>query len=592
MMLWTLARASVEGAVFIAAIAILIRMMPQLSASARAALWWCAAAKFIVSLLWIPAVVLPVLPADSGPAEIVTKAAATVNLPATLDSASTSRTAAPASGSIASAFPWSMAMLGIWSGGVLLTIVVGVARWCRTRRLLTQAAPAPSAIEAMTAKLAEQLSLETVPAVRMSNEIQTPLVAGLRQPVIFLPAGRFLTLSIVEQRMAICHELAHVKRADLWLGCVPALAEHLFFFHPLVHLATREYAFWRESACDLAVLDTIDAAPQDYGRLLLALGISQPRTGSMAAAGAPWSFSSLKRRIVMLGRHTSGSLVSRSVGAFALSVAVLAMVPFELGARPGPQAPEQPLAPLTDASSLDPKHPRSDAAAWRDLAGPEAKQDKKARDINYVMLIDDHHTSMSGSMDDIEKARRFKRANEPLLWFRQNGREYVVRDRALLAQVAAIWKPVNEIGEAQGVLGEQQGDLGARQGQIGERQGQLGEEQGRLGERQGDLGERQAALEQRYEGRRPTTAERQAFENERQALEAEMRALDVKMAALEVRMRELDKPMQDLEAQMHALDKEMSALDRKMEAAVHRAEDEMRALLDRAIASGAAEAVK
>ena len=105
-----------------------------------------------------------------------------------------------------------------------------------------------------------------IPAVRLSDEVETPLVAGLRRPTVLLPARRFVELPERQQRMAICHELAHVKRADLWLGCVPALAERLFFFHPLVHVAAREYALSREAACDAAVLDATAAPPrQEYG---------------------------------------------------------------------------------------------------------------------------------------------------------------------------------------------------------------------------------------------------------------------------------------------------------------------------------------
>ena len=41
------------------------------------------------------------------------------------------------------------------------------------------------------------------------------------------------------------------------------------------------------------------------------------------------------------------------------------------------------------------------------------------------------------SMKDIERARRFKRPDEPLLWFRLNGREYLVRSRPAPAAAAA-----------------------------------------------------------------------------------------------------------------------------------------------------------
>ena len=43
-------------------------------------------------------------------------------------------------------------------------------------------------------------------------------------------------------QMALAHELAHLKRRDLWLAGVPMLTQTLFFFHPLAWLAIRESA--------------------------------------------------------------------------------------------------------------------------------------------------------------------------------------------------------------------------------------------------------------------------------------------------------------------------------------------------------------
>ena len=137
--------------------------------------------------------------------------------------------------------------------------------------------------------------------------------------------------------MALCHELTHIKRADLWLGCVPAIAERVFFFHPLVHFAAREYALCREAACDAHVLAVMDAAPQEYGRLLLGLGVSRTRT-SLAAAGAPWSFSTLRRRIAMLDSQSPRSIGSRTVAAIVIGVAALAIVPLRISARQPPAA--------------------------------------------------------------------------------------------------------------------------------------------------------------------------------------------------------------------------------------------------------------
>ena len=105
--------------------------------------------------------------------------------------------------------------------------------------------------------------------------------------------------------MTLCHELVHLRRKDLWLGWVPALAHRIFFFHPLAALAVREYAVAREAACDAEVLRVLGSAPQAYGRLLLRWGVA-PRETGLAAAGASPSLQNLKRRLQML-QQTSDS---------------------------------------------------------------------------------------------------------------------------------------------------------------------------------------------------------------------------------------------------------------------------------------------
>ena len=62
-MIDNLVRASVEGAVMVGGIWVLSRALPLLSPALRATLWWCAAAKFIVTVFWAVPLVLPILPA-------------------------------------------------------------------------------------------------------------------------------------------------------------------------------------------------------------------------------------------------------------------------------------------------------------------------------------------------------------------------------------------------------------------------------------------------------------------------------------------------------------------------------------------------
>jgi len=580
MMLTSLVHASVEGAVLVAGIWIMGRLWPRVSARTLAMLWWCAAAKFLLALVWITPIELRILPAPQ--AGRVAAQAAESSRPGA-DSISPAMPApSRQSAGTARERDWRPVLLGLWAGGVALATIAGIRRWRITANLVERSEPATEDTTEMATEVAAAIGLKRAPPVRTSNDVGTPFVTGALRPVVVVPADRFAALSSDEQRMALCHELAHVKRADLWLGCVPALAERLFFFHPLVRLAAREYALCREAACDAAVIDALDTSPREYGRLLLALGVTPGRV-AVGAAGAPWSFSTLKRRITMLREPSTHSWKGRASAAAVVAVAVVAIVPLRLSARPQPR--------VEQATLTSPRTPLEILTTPAKGSEEPRQREPREREMNYVLFLDGNNTNMSGSTRDIETARRHRRNGERLLWFRQTGGEYVVRDPSVIGQVLNLWAPVNAIGEAQGKVGSRQGELGARQGAIGARQAQVGVEQAVIGSKQGAIGDRQGRLAARDASAR-TDAERRSIDAEHRQLDDEMRALDRQMQDLDAKMRDLDKPMRDLDDQMRVLDGQMQELDLNMRAAVKAAEIQMQALIDKSIASGVATAVK
>ena len=376
------------------------------------------------------------------------------------------------------------------------------------------------------------------------------MVTGLMRPTVILPSRRWSSLTALQQEMAICHELVHVRRRDLWLGLVPSLAERLFFFHPLAHLAAREYVVAREAACDAAVLRALDAEPRDYGRLLVTLGVA-PLPGGISASGAAHSFSSLKRRIGMLD-HGSPSLAVRLAGWELAAVAVVALVPLTLVERPS-AAEATPVVLDQPAASPQKSEPVNEVVVQR----------SQGARLDYTLVLGGKDgTISSGTFDDRRLELRHD-GDERVLWFRRGGKSYEVRDSAAIDQAAAIVRPMTEIGRQQGEIGAKQGAIGAQQGLIGARQGEVGARQGAVGARQGELGARQGTLGAR-EARELTKAEREQIEQERAKIDREMEELNAKMAALDKEMNAVAASMPDLSGEMNELSKQMDVLSRKM----------------------------
>src|SRR5262249_13597899 len=92
----------------------------------------------------------------------------------------------------------------------------------------------------------------------------------------------------------------------------------------------------------------------------------------------------------------------------------------------------------------------------------------------YIYWKDKDSVNMSGDVRDLERVRAQVGAG-PALWFTRAGSAYLVRDPKVLARVDELFRPMQELGEKQGILGRHQSNLGARQGELGARQGVLGQ---------------------------------------------------------------------------------------------------------------------
>src|SRR6266571_5843032 len=113
----------------------------------------------------------------------------------------------------------------------------------------------------------------------------------------------------------------------------------LFFFHPLVGLACREWATAREAACDAAALAVTGAPAPAYGRLLLKLASAGRGAGIAAALGASLRADTLRRRIALL-RQLGPPSRRRLRAGFALLAAagILGLIPWRLtAADPAPR---------------------------------------------------------------------------------------------------------------------------------------------------------------------------------------------------------------------------------------------------------------
>jgi hypothetical protein len=314
-----------QGIVLIAAVAICLRLLSQVSASVRFAIW---------GLAFALAATIPLLHFRMTVVRAVDGGSAVVHLGAA----------------------WGFAIAGMWA---LLTVV-------RVGRLAVQAVrlqgiwkrATPVTVEGATLALL-QGGKRTAELCR-SADVDAPSVIGFFSPRLLVPEWLFEKLTEPELRQIVLHECEHLRRGDDWMNLLQKIGLALFPLNPALLWVDRRMGLERELACDDGVVAST-AAPFDYAHCLTRLAEHRLSCRSVALALSAWSRESeLARRVHRLLRpmRTMSLLQARaSVALLSLGLAA--------GAVEMARAPR--LVSFTDAVSVPLAVPAVEAA----VVGPK-----------------------------------------------------------------------------------------------------------------------------------------------------------------------------------------------------------------------------
>lgn len=528
--------------------------------------------------------------------------------------------------------PWIVAFWAAGAGLLSLRMAGGLL-WLRRLR----AASRPDATggwQGRIDQLAHRFGIRRAVALRMVDEGDSPLCAGLWRPVVLLPGALALRIPTDLLEALLAHELAHVRRHDYLVNLLQGAVEVLLFYHPVVWWLSHRIRIERELAADdLAAL--VLGEPR---RLAVALSeldrfALQPFHLAQAAHGGQLMFRI--RQLVRPDRRAIGlavvmPVIGLAIAAFAFYaqarlvqpthpvpraapvVAVGASGASAAVAVPEPQAvPAATPHPAPQAVPVATPRPAPVAAVRVSSRTADNPRDR----VSYALVRADRDgISMSGDMDDIGDIKAARRSIDgDFLWFRRDGRAYVVRDAALLSRVREAWKPLDALNARMQVLdarmrphSEKMEALGVRMEALGEAAGETPAMQaasGRmemLGRQMETLAGRHAALAGQLasadDARRPQLQrDLDALASDQDALGRQMseqgRILDAEARQIEARHRPMEALGHEMEAAgqpMQAIGKDMEALGARIEQQAKLAEVQTLELIDEAFGKGLA----
>jgi beta-lactamase regulating signal transducer with metallopeptidase domain len=258
--------------------------------------------------------------------------------------------------SLAFADIWPSALIVTWLLGIIIGSLWVIARQRLYARRLRRMSLTPDT--ALTVEISRALKLSGLtkaPEVRVSVSNDGPMVCGLFRPIIILPAAFNTQFSPAQRNLALLHELAHVRRGDLWSASAMMVFRLINWPNPLVHLAWPRFRADQEAACDATVLRlTGETARAEYAETLLTAARTAGRANPALGTGLTLSLHHpVKERLMTLGSSTNTRRgASRwSLAALLLTGAALT-APLSFADDPTPPAPDTTTTSTTTQRSV------------------------------------------------------------------------------------------------------------------------------------------------------------------------------------------------------------------------------------------------
>jgi len=413
--------ASLKGSILILAAALVAYFLREKSAAARHAAWTAA----VIGHLAIPgfALLLPhwKLPLLTKPSWMETRVSDVAPITGSIIQATppatpqplwptpigtTTETTAPAQPAATVATPgaarkWSslsvVAVLWI-AGAAIVLLRLAVGTWKVGRLAKKGDRVDDGEWLSLTQRLANRLGITRPLTLLRGDKLAVPVTWGVVYPAVLLPHDS-IEWPEARRRFVLVHEMAHVKRFDALTQLVAQIAIAIFWFDPLIWLASHRMRVEREHACDDYVIRD-GTKPSLYAGELLEMvqSIGSPRRESAAPAFAALAMARRSefegRMLAILDSRQDRHTLNRKTAIAA--TAALALLVLPLAALRPFERPSEPIKSVA-TRTVTPATPEKRGRLYSDNACDSVMASSKRSGQSLVHV----HTDSHGSEDPV-----------------------------------------------------------------------------------------------------------------------------------------------------------------------------------------------
>jgi HEAT repeat protein/beta-lactamase regulating signal transducer with metallopeptidase domain len=176
-------------------------------------------------------------------------------------------------------------------------------------------------------QVSSKMDLKKRLEIMKSGLIKVPVIAGFIRPKLIMPQH---SIHWPRHRIEaiLFHELAHIKRNDVFVQFLGQIACALYWFNPLIWILERRLMIERERACDNMVI-LKDIKPSSYAKYLMEiseeLGPNGKNTWVLAGMAEGTDFKD--RMLSILDPNARRSSLSRARSSLTVVLLLLIVVP-------------------------------------------------------------------------------------------------------------------------------------------------------------------------------------------------------------------------------------------------------------------------
>jgi bla regulator protein BlaR1 len=172
----------------------------------------------------------------------------------------------------------------------------------------------------------QAMGIRTIIGLVLTGQVQSPALFGFLRPRILLPEQLAEKTSREELRCIFLHELAHLKRSDIWIAWLTALMQSLHWFNPLIWWAFEQMRADREAAADALALGRMRNGDSDrYADTIVNLLENIAQSSRLpVVAGIVENKTQIKRRLTMITRFKPPKRLEAIFAAILMAILAMA----------------------------------------------------------------------------------------------------------------------------------------------------------------------------------------------------------------------------------------------------------------------------